>query len=84
MPAFYNNNVVRSKIVRTFVTLDEVWDYKTGKFTLLKEDGNYLIEKPGAPYSITLWKIRLNGGLTAKTKCKNAKKNNLDTLIMTD
>lgn len=57
---------------------------KTSEFTLSKEDGNYLIEKPCKPYSITLWKIRLNGGPAAKAKYKTIKKHKTDTLIMTD
>ena len=57
---------------------------KTSEFTLLKEDGNYVIEKPCNAYSLTLWKITKKSDAKTCTQVKGDKRNKNNTVIMTD
>ncbi len=61
VPTFYNNNVVKSKIVRTFVTLDEVWNYKTGEFFWNYKIGEHKIKLEDRYYNYDWYRVKPTG-----------------------
>ncbi len=58
---FYKNNVLKPKICRTFITIDELWDYKTNEFSWNYEIGVHKVDYSDRYYPYDWFRVRPTG-----------------------